>query len=287
VVINASGTSSPDVTGIFEGTGVSKVIAINADPAEADGTYSAVYGAGTSWRKGRFAFSNEGGNWQWTGSSYGPVSSTSLTPPVDETEWDGSPTTLSLSLVSAYLNGSYSLDKIDGTYYILEESTGLAKFESATLYGTYTPVSGSGATGSVEVQALNYHIEKLDYTESEYTDNLGGAVEEEILSQWEPTPLSRGPKFLDGNQKFRSARVILYVTESNGGEVSIDGGNTWTDIDYSKLTADSNGLYTGFVEIRQQSGWEDYISPIVRTTGTDPLNISAIKMPVEKGDRGK
>ena len=187
----------------------------------------------------------------------------------------------------AYLveSGTYYLDEYLDTYAIYRTSDDQALFEYFDLSGTYAPISGSGATGSVEVQALNYHIEKLDYQEADYTDNLGGAVETPIISEWEPTPLSRGPGYLDGNKRFRSSRVILYVTGSNGGEVSIDDGNTWQELDYSNLTADANGFYTGFVEVRTQSGWRDYVGVKVRTTGTNPLNVTALKMPIDPGER--
>jgi hypothetical protein len=179
----------------------------------------------------------------------------------------------------------------DGSYYIraggigyelIDASDGTAYFESTTIEGTYTPVAGSGATGDVDVGALNYHIEKLDYSEAEYTDNLNGPSEEIITSIMEPTPL-----FLEGNMKFRSSRGFIYVNKSNGGEISLDGGTTWNALDYSDLTADANGLYTGMIEFKANSGYVDYSTIQVRTTGTDALTVTGLALEVEEHNRNK
>jgi len=227
---------------------------------------------------------------------YGTITDIDTSPTVDTNEYAPSIEYPDYEFVQAFIDSetgeetiapepAYGIKLISGKYTLVEIPSDNPLAESTSLDGIWTAVSP--VTGTMEGFFPTFFVEKLDYTESTHTDSLWwGINNNNILSQWEPTPLSRGPKFLDGNQKFRSARVILYVTESNGGEVSIDGGNTWTALDYSKLTADANGLYTGFVEVRKQSGWEDFISPKVRTTGTDPLNVSAIKMPIEKGDRG-
>ena len=101
----------------------------------------------------------------------------------------------------------------------------------------------------------------------------------------EPTPLSRGPDFLDGNRKFRTNRGHIHVVDSAGGEISVDGGTTWHDLDYSGLTADADGLYTGTIEFRANSGFIDYSQIQVRTTDTTALKITAISLDVDKHER--
>lgn len=316
-VLNATGTNSPDVTGAYSSdlTGDFTSVSVSNHPVLPDGSVlpqSIVrdgkpsverFDSPTFYRV-RWEASNS--RWELITETSGLPSVISYNPDSGyyppETGWidvstgEASAFTLQqeafehssgdyLVALGSDTDDWFILDltyKVDGADYDV-----LFDGDDAGVEGDYSPsiFTEQSPTGSVNIASLNFHIEKFDYSETTHTDNLNGPSEEIITSQWEPTPFSRGPKFLDGNQKFRSARVILYVTESNGGEVSIDGGNTYELLDYSKLTADANGLFTGFVEVRKQSSWADFISPKIRTTGTAPLNVSAIKMPIDLGKR--
>jgi hypothetical protein len=178
------------------------------------------------------------------------------------------------------------VEREDTTFAIVRVSDAEILFVATTLDAVFEAAEGSEAEGTLEYGELDFHIEKLDYSEFEHTDNLDGPSEETITSIFEPTPLSRGPNFLEGNMKFRSSRGFIYVVRSNGGEISADGGTNWEDIDYSGLTADSNGFYTGMIEFNAHSGYVDYSTIQVRTSGIYPLNVTALALEVEKHERG-
>lgn len=209
-----------------------------------------------------------------------------------ETEWEATaegetPAPTYVYKVIGYRSDMlYALVELaDGSFAIVDVATGTPLFESATQDGQFTPVDGSGATGAIFIGDLNYHSEKLDYSETEYLDNLDGPREIEIESIFEPTPLSRGPEFLEGDKKFRSTEGTIFVVKSNGGEISVDGGETWETLDYSGLTEDADGLYTGAIEFSNKSGYVDYSTVRVRTTGEAQLKVTGLALDVEKHDR--
>ena len=245
--------------------GLIKSLCVVPDENGIDEIYAVVYKTDLAISVAGTASPDPSGNYYFSGASVGPLTNIYI---------DGGDWTCRYNQT----NNKYYLANSDGDM-----------FESSTKFGTYAPVSGSGATGSVDVLATDYHIWKMDYSETRYMDGtsdiVGYGLTIPMLSIMEPTPLSRGPNFLEGNMKFRSARGFIYVVDSNGGEISVDGGSSWDTLDYSKLTADANGLYTGMIEFRAQSGYVDYSTIQVRTFGTDPLNITAISLEVEKHER--
>ncbi len=76
-------------------------------------------------------------------------------------------------------------------------------------------------------------------------------------------------------------RMLVYLVESQGGEVSVDGGESWVDIPY-----DDDDLYTGHKEIRVKSGNTEELRVMVRTTGDDPFELTSVAVDVEQQSTG-
>jgi hypothetical protein len=70
--------------------------------------------------------------------------------------------------------------------------------------------------------------------------------------------------------------LSLYFINSRGGEVSVDGGKTFTEI--RKYIGDSykTGMIDGEVQITLNSGWRTTFDIMLRTSDKHPFNISAI-----------
>lgn len=295
-ISDPAGTATPNVTGVYSG-GSFGMVTISGTGTDSDRIlrYSGIWNGKPNYADDNLDYDlyyEGGGYWvystlDWTWE----IQSESETPPNGIWTARNDPGGLYQSatiIFDAPAEGTGYLFTYDGDdlVYMIVDDSGVEYFESSTGIGTFNPVAGSGATGSVEVGSINYHIEKLDYAETEHTDSLNGAIPQPLTSIFEPTPLSRGPNFLEGNKKFKTARGFIYVVESNGGEISVDGGASWETLDYSRLTADADGLYTGKIEFRSHSGSVDYATVQVRTTGTDPLTVTGISLEVEKGERG-
>jgi hypothetical protein len=108
---------------------------------------------------------------------------------------------------------------------------------------------------------------KLDFTATTYLDD--GTVP--FYSTVKPTYFVQDNGFIE-DRKFSMKRIMVYLKESQGGEVSADDGTNYRDIPYGG----SSALFTGKKQITVNSGFTETAEIIVRTNGQKAFNILAI-----------
>ena len=294
ISIHASGNCSPDLTGLMVvGSGFDPItisgsddVSVNGDsPYDADSPISGnrrwdvptirnVNISGSKW----YITSSSGEFWEHAESPVGDF------PP--KTDW---PVGGFLGKSAPYLEYGHAYDAISGVsfidksldgsmYYLYDSVTRIPYFESATLLGEYLPISSTGE-GSVTLSELTNHVIRLNPSADgagEYTD----LFDEPIESVVEFTSLIQGAGLLERNV-VTCGRMLVYLVESQGGEVSVDGGESWVDIPY-----DDDDLYTGHKEIRVKSGNTEELRVMVRTTGDDPFELTSVAVDVEQQSTG-
>ena len=120
-----------------------------------------------------------------------------------------------------------------------------------------------------------FQMEKLSYANPVFTDDQGGS-ETVMTSLMQPTNLAQSAESLE-EIKVRYTKVYLYVKESQGGEVSADGGKTWASIPY-----DTAELFSGKLEVSVNSGNTERACPMIRTTGSQPFNLLSIGIEIDR-----
>jgi hypothetical protein len=120
-----------------------------------------------------------------------------------------------------------------------------------------------------------FQMEKLDYANQVFTDDQDG-TDTAMTSLVRPTSLVQAPNVLE-EAKYRITKIFLYLKASQGGEVSVDGGETWEVIEYP-----SAELFTGKVEISVNSGNTEEAPLMIRTTGTQPFNLLSIGADIDR-----
>ena len=169
---------------------------------------------------------------------------------------------------------SYAISVGDSGYSIYNSSNSQQLFTGAGLLGIYTAIAGSGASGSVTVAPLNNHIIKLGKlatARGECTDLFDESYESIV----EFTSLIQGQGVLEADQ-VRVNQMHVYLVNSYGGEVSVDGGESWVPIHY-----DDENLYTGMKSLSVDSGITDDLRVLIRTTDNDPFEITGVSVDVE------
>jgi hypothetical protein len=120
-----------------------------------------------------------------------------------------------------------------------------------------------------------FQMEKLDYANQVFTDDQDG-TDTAMTSLVRPTSLVQAPNVLE-EAKYRITKIFLYLKASQGGEVSVDGGETWEVIEYPDAE-----LFTGKVEISVNSGNTEEAPLMIRTTGTQPFNLLSIGADIDR-----
>jgi hypothetical protein len=141
--------------------------------------------------------------------------------------------------------------------------------------GCVIPTVGSDTLFICTNRSGVFQMEKLDYANQVFTDDRDG-TETSMTSLVRPTSLVQAPNVLE-EAKYRITKIFLYLKASQGGEVSVDGGKTWEDIEYP-----SAELFTGKVEISVNSGNTEEAPLMIRTTGTQPFNLLSIGADIDR-----
>lgn len=93
-----------------------------------------------------------------------------------------------------------------------------------------------------------------------------------------PTALTQSEEGLNGANAYKMSDLDLYLLESRGGQVSVDGGKKWIDITYP----DPNEAFTGRVRIRIPSMTTEDPDVQVRTTGPFAFTLLALAVTIER-----
>lgn len=120
-----------------------------------------------------------------------------------------------------------------------------------------------------------YQMERISYDSAVYTDDQGG-TDEPMVSLIQPTSLAQQPNVLE-EARYRITKVFLYLKESQGGQVSVDGGEKWVDIEYP-----SEALFSGKVQVNVNSGFTESAPLMIRTSGTQPFNLLAVGLDIDR-----
>lgn len=282
--VGASGTCSPDVTGVYGITATNTAMRVqSAGTTAVNGFYIQ---NGTLFLRPKFEMQgstyyiyNEGVWGFFDGASSRPYISqlSGDLPSTDSDDWSvytsGTAPVPTMSFLDLYVvsGGAYFIGpgSVSG-YSFYRASDGAELFESATFFGTYTPVLGSGATGSIAVGELNYHIEKLAPSVT-YEDPTG--TFESIV---ELTSLVQGQGVLE-RDIVNATKAMVYLVESQGGDISLDGGETWSPIIY-----EDSELYTGMIEVAAKSGNVSDLRVLVRTNGSEAFELTGVGVDVDK-----
>jgi len=141
--------------------------------------------------------------------------------------------------------------------------------------GCVIPTSGDDTLFICTRRAGTFCMEKLSYADQVYTDDQGG-TDSAMTSLIQPTSLAQAPNVLE-EVRYRITKVFLYLRNSQGGEVSVDEGESWTAIDYP-----TNELFTGKVELNVNSGNTEKAPLMIRTTGVQPFNLLSIGIDIDR-----
>lgn len=118
-----------------------------------------------------------------------------------------------------------------------------------------------------------FQMEKMSYANTVHTDDQGG-TETAITSLLKPTSLLQNQEVLE-EKKYKVNAVFLYLKESQGGQVSVDDGETWIDIEYPAAE-----LFTGKVQVDVIADTTETAPLQIRTSGSQPFNLLAVGMDV-------
>jgi hypothetical protein len=164
-----------------------------------------------------------------------------------------------------------------GTYAIYDATTHLALYESPTLEGEYTPVAGSGMIGTVTIQELAFSIEKLECCGGEAGGFQDAVLEETTFTSLVELSTITQTKGRLSSRKQRIVRVIVNLIDSQGGEISVDGGITWLPIIY-----DDAELFTGAKEVRVNSGNVEDPRVMIKCEGVDPFELISVEVDIDE-----
>jgi len=148
-------------------------------------------------------------------------------------------------------------------YYFNDQNEPEGDYE---LYGDASKtmvISGGTAHQLARFDALGYSTTYQDY------------MEQDFESVFETTSMIQTTGVLE-RDVVRAVRIVLYLVESKGGDVSPDGGVSWYPIPY-----DDDELFTGHKSVRVNSGNTEYLRVMVRATGSDPMEVTGIAVDVE------
>jgi hypothetical protein len=149
-------------------------------------------------------------------------------------------------------------------------------FAGATVVsGCVIPGAGDDMLIICTKRGTKFQMERLSYSNSVFTDDAGGS-DAVMTSLIQPTSLAQSPNVLE-EVRYRITKVFLYLKASQGGEVSVDDGESWTAIEYP-----SNALFTGKVEVNVNSGTTEKAPLMIRTTGTQAFNLLAIGLDIDR-----
>jgi hypothetical protein len=146
---------------------------------------------------------------------------------------------------------------------------------ASVVSGCVIPTLGDDSIIICTNRGGTFCMEKMSYANTSFVDDQGGS-ESEMESLIQTTNLLQQPNVLE-ELRARITKVYLYLKESQGGEVSVDGGESWTEIEYP-----DSGLFTGKVEVLVNSGTTENASPIIRTRGVQPFTLLAIGLDVDR-----
>lgn len=120
-----------------------------------------------------------------------------------------------------------------------------------------------------------FQMERLAYSNQVFTDDQDG-TDAAMTSLIQPTCMAQGPNVLE-EARYRITKVYLYLKASQGGEVSVDEGVTWTPIVYP-----STALFTGKVQVSVNSGNTEKAPLQIRTAGAHPFNLLAVGLDIDR-----
>ena len=118
-------------------------------------------------------------------------------------------------------------------------------------------------------------MERLLYSNQVFTDDQDGTGVA-MTSLIQPTSMAQAANVLE-EARYRITKVYLYLKASQGGEVSVDDGVTWTSIVYP-----SAALFTGKVQVNVNSGNTEKAPLMIRTSGTKPFNLLSIGLDIDR-----
>lgn len=282
-VIARSSDAVPDVGGIFVVSGTMEPPEVSVLDAGTS-IYNGGYTRQTQgfWENGDFVnIQRQATQWEMRDGAFLGYLNNNLTTIPPKGEWSVASGAYPVAFVEyeIFENGNYGLAQLaNGTWVIFDATTYQYLFENLTdeKVGVYTPVSGSGATGTVEIIEVHFQIEKLKYVAPTVSAQNRDLNEIEYTSLVELSTITQTKGRL-ASRKQRVVRIILNLIDSHGGEVSADGGATWQPIQY-----DSTDLFTGEKEVRVNSGNTEAPRIMIRVSGIDPFHLISVEADVDE-----